>query len=330
MWIWAKNAWQGWQQFITLGKLPALLIAVLLWMLSCHGRQEASGGDRPWQNSGAKKGVKDQLLYYGAAMTAFCICPGTAALLMKYQTAFYDYRFVWSLVPMTALLGLGGTLFFTRYWRSSGIGLGYKSLFYNAALTFSCAAILFFSGGLGRGEAVPDTAAEREKAFQVLAQVEDLARGQSREIDPGGQQEAELCLWAPREIITYARLENGSFTLLYGRNMWDVALNAYSYDVYPEEVRRLYCWMEDIPVEGEAGKAEEARAEQNAEQLRRYVEKAFSLGANCVLLPKEYADGVDVLAAGAGAADQVEMAASGLSAEVFELEDYILFFPRRL
>ena len=155
-----------------------------------------------------------------------------------------------------------------------------------------------------------------------------------------------VCLWAPREILETARMQPVAVTwmqpvetvgiesvavagqlpeLLYGRNMWDAALNAYTYDVYPEEVQQLYCWMEAFSEKARIGRdeagmqktaetemgaiaqeaetasgmveaigkaettggTEEVAGEKDiATQIRENVELAFSLGANCVLLPK--------------------------------------------
>ena len=87
--------------------------------------------------------------------------------------------------------------------------------------------------------------------------------------------------------------------------MWDKALNAYTYDVYPEELKELYTWMEEAAQtdateadtkQEEAAQTDTADAGAAAKKLRGNVEKAFSLGADCVLLPKSVA-GIDPVSA---------------------------------
>lgn len=298
-----RSAWHGWLQFADAGKLPAVLLALLLWMIL--GRKT--------------RGAQTRLVYYGAGAAFLCVFPVTAMILMKYQTAFYDYPFLWNLVPMTILIAFGGTLFLTEHWKKEDGGLGYRSLFYNAFLTIACAAVLALCGGLGNGAvyantAVRENAADREEVLQVLAEAEELAvqrrsvqntgsgwqkksaqdgaDGQKAETDvqSSGQQQTEICIWAPAELLTWARTQRSGVTLLYGRNMWDPALNAYSYDVYPEELKRLYRWMEGIeePVDSAAEEASEGEADAYTESgVRERVGQAFALGADCVLLPKE-------------------------------------------
>ena len=71
---------------------------------------------------------------------------------------------------------------------------------------------------------------ERQQAWEVLKSVKKLHDG-------------ELCLWAPREILAHAREFDGSVQLIYGRNMWDITLNGYTYDTYTDGLRDIYVWM---------------------------------------------------------------------------------------
>ena len=56
------------------------------------------------------EGKQKDLFSYGGIAAAACIFPLTAVLLMLWQTKFYDYEFVWTIVPLTALIACAGVL----------------------------------------------------------------------------------------------------------------------------------------------------------------------------------------------------------------------------
>lgn len=289
------RAWEGWEQFAGAGKFVVLLVAVLLYLLI---------GEK-------KRGPQGRLVFYGAVMTAVCICPVTAMILMKYQTAFYDYQWIWSVVPMTALIAYGVTVFFTGYLRT---GEGYRNVLYNVFLTALTAGAILLCGGVSgnaetsgasafgtagsdmavSGAAGSDAGAQRAEAAEILSFVRSCL----------GTEE-DICLCAPAEIVEYAGVQENPVKLLYGRNMWDAALNAYSYDVYPEEMRELYRFMEKVSG-GEDILPEEGIAN---------VQKAFEMGANCVLLPGQIAGWTP---------------ASTAETEVVEIGEYYLLIDRSM
>jgi len=264
-----QNAWQGWESYIERGRLAALLLAVLLFLW--YGRK--------WVE-------QKSLLIYTSVMTACCIFPVTAALLMNYQTKFYDYIWIWSLVPAMAVTAYGGTVFLEERWE------GFKASGWRGgipAVLLLLAAVLL-SGGLGR-QAWDWKAqrAERQQAYAVL--------GQLLEAVPEG----EICLWAPREVMEYAREMDGRIRLPYGRDMWDASLKGYSYDVYGEELTALCRWME--------------RAEDTA-AVKDCVQQAQAVGVNCVLLPED---------TGMNTVREMEKA---LHINARLLEDYWIFYGR--
>ncbi len=251
-----NNAWIGWQAYISAGKLAALLGASLLFLWMVY-----------------RKNSRKSLLIYGTVLAVGCVIPVTAAGLMLYQTKFYDYQWIWSLVPVTTLIAYGAVCFLGEHkgdWRLVGLLL--------VALTLC--------GGMGKTPVQGDTSAtERVKAEAVLQQL--------REKNPEGG----ICLWAPREIMEYAREADASVRLLYGRNMWDEWLNAYSYDTYSDELVALYEWMEaPAGVSGEQGKgelpAESGQAgvlsgENRRPAVAKQAKAAVESGVNCIVLPGE-------------------------------------------
>lgn len=210
-----KNAWRGWQAFTENGKLVALLLIALLlfWF---------------WKKDAWKK--YRRLFFYTTVATIACVCPITAAVLMAYQTKFYDYQWIWTYVPMTIVIAMAGTLMWIALTqKAAGTRLGmWKKL----GVTLVMAGLLYSCGSLGNS------------VWDVQAKAEGLA--QTRKIlDVITQegQKTDIVLWAPREIMEYARALDGNIRMPYGRNMWDHALNGYSYDTYGETEIAMYTWM---------------------------------------------------------------------------------------
>lgn len=235
------NAWQGWIQFNSAGKLSAALLIslVLLWVYS-------------------KRVPQKTFLVYTSVVTAVCIMPLTAAAVMLYQTRFYDYEWIWSIVPLTAMIAMALTMFLAEFLH----GISKEDRKTETAVFLMVLAGLLFCSDMGvktwngAGEK-----RERQEAAQILAVAKER------------MAEGHIILWAPKEIMGYARQTDASIELIYGRNMWDEALNAYAYDVYTDEINRLYEWMEE--------------AEEPSEPDAVCAETALRAGVNCVLIPAD-------------------------------------------
>lgn len=232
-----EAAWQGWRSFSSQGKLAGALLAALLFL---------------WIYYRAKR---KEFLIYTTGVTLLCILPVSAAALMLYQTSFYDYKWIWSIVPVTAAVGFAAVLFLSE---TAGTR-DQRGRRRRAAAALLLAVGLVFCGGMGVS---PGTAfekrEEREQAQIVLNLLKERLRGQ------------EICLLAPRGILGYARSYDAGITLLYGRDMWEPDLRSYSYDQYPEGLQEVYRWMEAAPWE----KAPDIGC----------MAEAVSAGANCILI----------------------------------------------
>ena len=257
-----RNAWLGWQNYTDDGKLAALLLAALLFL---------------WLRN--KKVSQKGFLSYAVLMTACCIFPVTAVLLMLYQTKFYDYQWIWSLVPMTPVIAWGITEFLTEEavvkGESAGKGPKKEGSYFplRPACFFVLAAVLvLLCGSLGHPAwDVEKDQTQRAQCAQLLAQL------------PRQEQGASLCLWGPREVMEYARALDGSVNLIYGRNMWDEALNAYSYDVYPEQIRELYEQMCSLEETGQF--LQDNGSGEGAPAPDKVLAAAVERGVNCFVLP---------------------------------------------
>ncbi len=180
------------------------------------------------------KTQEKRLLRVTALMVALVLFPGSSAVLMLYQTRFYSYHWIWSLVPTTLCIAWGGTLLL---WELTGQqrrdGKEGRRL---AAGMAALLTLLLLTGNLGN---IRNASEEQEPARQMAAYLEELP------------EIREALLWGPRSMLEALRRQTGEIRLLYGRNMWESAAAAYAYDTYPMEQQRLFDWMETIE-KGEA------------------------------------------------------------------------------
>lgn len=247
-----RLAWMGWLDFTSSGKLSAMFLVALIYL---------------WL-SGKWKEHKS-LFFYAVSIALCCILPVTAAVLMLYQTRYYDYVWLWSLVPMTTVTAWAAVEVIIRLGEGKHI-TNWKKWLPATVLLF---AVLILSSGSAENFFEPSKERqERQRAWEVLGSMEKL-------------REEELCLWAPREILAHVREFDSSVRLIYGRDMWDFALGGYTYDVYPDGFRELYLWMENV---GQNGMAEVEDAEQGNIVLSGVdcVTAALEEGVNCILLPE--------------------------------------------
>ena len=261
-----KNAAAGWLRFNQAGKFGVLLLGVLLylWYARIVPRQE---GER--ENLRRERPAGGWFVGFAAVSAILAAVPVTGALLMMYQTRFYDYEWIWAVVPMTAMIAYGMTQLYCgcceKYWRDQ--------LLKPAAVAVLGILVIALCGNLkGSWYRSGDKALTQEITGKIM---DDLA---------GNGNTEDICIWAPREVLENARAANGSVKLLYGRNMWDTALGAYSYDVYDPEMTLLYEWMEKAASLEEGASSEEAAS--CVEQAQMYVNAALNYGVNRILIPE--------------------------------------------
>lgn len=292
-----RNAAEGWSRYTDEGKYAVLLLGILLYLWYVR----AACGDHSRKD---KKQSMEKLFFSYAALTAAAaVFPPTAAILMLYQTKFYDYEWIWSAVPVTAVMAYGMAMLYLKWYRAGGP----KKLFRSLTAAGAGLALLFLCGNLGSpGYDGRTEAAVEEKAALLLDKLAETGDTEN------------ICLWAPAEVLSYVRRLDGNITLLYGRNMWEEALNAWSYDAYEPETKALYQWMEQLAAQqpAEAQQSSEAQQVTEAEQSSEvqqpteaqqpsevqqpettgsggaadyeamYVEAALGKGVNCILIPE--------------------------------------------
>ena len=298
---WIRNAWEGWQRWNSQGKLMALFLAalLLLWF-----------GSKKYRQGEVKK-----LLIYTSVLTILAVIPVTAAVLMAYQTKFYDYEWVWSLVPVTAVTAYGAVVFWTMV-KEGKTGKPSGGSFHGKIRTILTGLllvlVLFLSGNMGNPAWDMDTAkTEKLQAQAVMELLREECQGELS-TDP-------ICLWAPREILEYVRMLDDDITLLYGRNMWDKALGAYAYDTYDSAEEMLYLWMEqeagrEVPASLVSREAAESLAGTDAVSCIRIAREK---GVNTILLPSGLAE-VEIAGIKEYFGQQIK--------DVRELEEYWLLY----
>ena len=238
-----KTALNGWTDYTQHGKFAALLLMAILYLgYTIHRRNALYVG------AGSKdrnKTIMALWLYTG--LTAFvCICPVTALFLMKYQTAFYSYVWIWAVVPQTALIAWAAAEFLCGLWK--------KRTLTNIVATVILLGIVFLSGN-------PVSEWTREQTAQIPAI--DVTMQQNSEMSPWEtlasltkyrlteSGDTGFTLWAPKEVMAAARAYSADINPVYGRSIWDASLGSYSYDTYETGQEDLYLWMSHLETTGE-------------------------------------------------------------------------------
>ncbi len=302
-----NNALQGWGNYNYNGKYMALLFLVLLYFFLRKGR-----GERFWS----------VLLTYTFLMILCCVFPVTAALLMCYQTRFYDYQWILNYVPITIVIALGATVFLEDRKKDA------PKKRQTAGTVVLLVVLVILCGRMGQFIVNPQTeevvfdakteAAQRESVREVLAaiagNVENLADGTGENgvsvLADSGASDGQICLWAPQEVMASARVQQPGIYLIYGRDMWDVALGAYTYETYGEAESMLYQWMHCAEIAGEWDALTE---EGKVIPGQACMETAVAAGVNRILLPAVMQE------------DAVHMIEKALGVTAQKLEGYYLF-----
>ena len=219
-----------------------------------------------------------QYWYYGILMFVLLLFPPSVWLLKKYQTGFYSVGNLWSFLPVTgmtayaavALLdmagkpyayGNAGTKITSREKRPGLMGARYGK----HVLTGIFCAVILLAGSMHLASEDTDRAVGGEKIPQAQRMVLDWI----------AENIEKPCIWGPREVLETAREYSGGIRLLYGRNMWEEILNAYTYDTYDEESVFLYAWME---------RQLAGMEESPLENMQLAVETAVRKGCNVLVL----------------------------------------------
>ncbi len=248
----------GWHQYADSGMYIGVFFAAMLFLWLVYGKRIS------------KESEKAKLYLYSLGITLSILFPVTAFILLKYQTAFFTYSHLFLLIPMLPVVAWAMTEFvtwvreefITEKKNPSGskipLFLKKKPWLGECAAVILLGLVLWMAGSLSfaneptaeavNGEKIP---AEILRVLQILQEDEAM--------EPGCD-----VIVAPEEVLEYARAYSADLKLLYGRNMWQKELNAFTYDIYPAEVVDFYQWFSTVKYELRWVKTEITTAEAAA------------------------------------------------------------------
>jgi hypothetical protein len=266
-----RNAWIGWQDYKEAGKFAVLLMALYLFLFIIKNSVCTDIRKPNLTADDSEKGnnrIRTLYIYTGI-IAVLCIFPLTAAVLMLYQTKFYNYEWIWSYVPMTCVLSVGACTVLELVWRKN-----YKASDRIKALviTMLLAGVLLVSGSINVWSDGQEENTQTQSCESTAALVESIEK----------MTDNTICLWATQDIMAHAREYSADVTLIYGRNMWDNALNAYSYDTYTKEYEDMYQWMQLMELCGEISVV------YGSEDVDydNCIQNAIDAGVNVIVLPE--------------------------------------------
>lgn len=217
---------------------------------------------------------QNRFMVYSLFMTAVLLIPFTAMAVLIYQTAFYDYEWSWSMVPVTAVIAFGIVLFLEQEMSQKRKGM----------LVVVIVCILCLGGNQG--------------STQKVSEQEILVRGEMEEILEGVYDVADSkrsVLWGPAGVMQEVRRRDGNIMLVYGRDMWDEKAGAYDYEAYSRELTEAYVWMEaamehyNIAVDSDNSQETLKFLEEEydwSEESGKHVGEVMKAGVNTIVLPR--------------------------------------------
>lgn len=238
-----------------------------------------------------RKTKSSLLVVYSCCMGLAIIFPLTGMILQIYQTRFYDYSWIWSCVPLTAMLAWGiVTILFDEIHQNTENAEDksekQKLVLRRGMGLLTAVAVLYMCGNRGLLQGVDEQTLKDEQAAAEILMYLDEA-----------DLIADHVIWGKAGLMQYLRSHNGQVILFYGRDMWEAKAGAYDYEGYSEEEVACYEWMEIMSSEHNMYLLE---IEQETEEVREAVstgEKivmAYAQGVDIVILPAEMASRVEV------------------------------------
>ncbi len=255
----------GIEQCFSQDKTMVLVLAALLilWLTKVKGITKAG----------------ERMLVYTTVMSGILLCPFTAVCVVVYQSAFYDYEWAWSMVPVLVVIAYSMVLLWDANWKQ-------EKRKQKIPVLLGVLVLVFFCGNQGRLKLVDATEANaRANAEEIVACLEIMG------------ESGNTILWAPKDIMQEVRRSTGEIKLVYGRDMWDAKSGAYDYEAYSPEFEKAYEWMEMVDV----------LATESEEHVKEYLFETYHLdknvsivvehmllsGVNSIVLPRDGADFFD-------------------------------------
>lgn len=230
-----------------------------------------------------KQGI---FLIFSCGMGLMILFPLTGMVLQVYQTRFYDYPWIWSCVPLTAMVAWGiVTILIDQTAEHTEADSKKTWSLKNGILFLAMIAVLYMCGNRGLLQKADEAILEDEQAAaEILTYLEE-----KNLID-------DHVIWAKAGVMQYMRSHNGQVILYYGRDMWEAKSGAYDYEEYSEEEIACYDWMEIMSSDHNMYLIEvEQETEDLLEALAtdQMIKNAHEQGVNMIILPTEMTIRVD-------------------------------------
>lgn len=283
---------RGMESCFAQNKIVVLLLAILLllWL-----------GDTKTVNAKANR-----MLVYSVVLTCLLLCPFTAVIAVIYQGAFYDYEWVWSMVPVIGGIAYGCVWLCEEKIQNLGVK---KWCWYIVFLV-----LLFLAGNQGKIKTVSEQEIQmRTEAEQVVSILHAQA----------GQE--KIMLWAPKDIMQETRRLTGEILLVYGKDMWDPKAGAYDYEAYSPEYVRAYEWMEKVTILSLESTEESEEALYESYNVKEHFDEVFqtmlAAGVNGIILPVSTSENLEE-----EIMQKLDM--PEMSVEKFYLEQFVVYLIR--
>lgn len=244
------SSYANWLEFNTQSKLLGVL-AVALLFLWLEGGHKRHGG----------------FFWFTCLSFVLCLFPPTAYVLQLYQSLIYHGAWIYTFIPVIPMIGYAAVTFILEY-----IGDRQRKRSEKWVVVAAVLIILGLSLGTKKETFVEENHNQQMKlATQVLDATLELAGKSGLE---------HIVLWAPEEILQYARIVKPEVALYYGRDMWEKELEYFTDDRYSTECRQDYEWMKNN------GDIHAVRQESDYQGARR-IHNALKGGVNCLILPSQ-------------------------------------------
>jgi len=193
-----------------------------------NNKSRAEGGIHSTSDGRFHFGKDDRILsVYAIVMSLVLVCPLTASLLRLYATRHTPYVMLWAALPVVIFTAyfLTGVIAYAARHRGKALIL--------PSIVAVCMLLLCTNLGVPNVSYTAQTASETTEYDELISYMSDNGL-------------TEGTVWAPSDVITYIRAYAPEYSVLYGRNMWEESLNAYTYDTYSDDLAELYEYMEDF------------------------------------------------------------------------------------
>ncbi|MCR5255675.1 MAG: hypothetical protein K6D96_07045 [Acetatifactor sp.] len=180
---------------------------------------------------------KKSFQIYGLIMFLALICPVTGALLWKYQTRFFDYLNLLYLMPVSVITAYGAV----KIYDLINEKIQKRYMFY-----IFFALVVYISGNFGL-----ESITELDRSEEDLSRAKVLLEAVSEEAQ--GQR---VIIWGPEFLMENVRILSENIYPVYGRDMFEESIKAYTYDTYDEDVIFLYEAMSALENKADATEVE--------------------------------------------------------------------------